>query len=54
MPKKPDDVQFEDDGYCSSAVTIHYPNRVALEIIHDWLAENSIKFTEEGDEFYYA
>jgi hypothetical protein len=53
-PEQPDDVQFEDGGYYSSAVTIHYPKRVALEVIHDWLADNSIKFTEDGDEFYYA
>lgn len=53
-PEQPDAVQFEDGGYCSSAVTIHYPKRVALEVIHDWLADNSIKFTEDGDEFYYA
>jgi len=53
-PDSPDDVQSEDGGYYSSAVTIHYPKRVALEVIHDWLAENSIKFTEDGDEFYFA
>lgn len=53
-PEQPDGAQFEDGGYCSSAVTIHYPKRVALEVIHDWLADNSIKFTEDGHEFYYA
>jgi len=53
-PEQPDDVQFEDGGYYSSGVTIQYPKRVALEVIHDWLADNSIKFTEDGDEFYYA
>jgi hypothetical protein len=53
-PQPADEVQFEDDGYYSSAVTIHYPKRVALEIIHDWLVDNSLKFTEDADEFYYA
>jgi hypothetical protein len=53
-PELADDVQFDDGGYCSSAVTIQYPKRLAREIIHDWLAENSIKFTEDGDDFYYA
>jgi hypothetical protein len=53
-PEPPDDIQSDESGYYSSGVTIYHPKRVALEIIHDWLADNSIKFTEDGDEFYYA
>lgn len=52
-PNLPDDVQHED-FYYSSAVTVYYPKSVTLEVIHDWLIQNSIKFTEDGDVFYYA
>jgi hypothetical protein len=48
------DVQFEEDGYDSVTITLYYPKRVFLEVIHNWLLDNSIKFTEDGDVFYYA
>jgi len=52
-PEPPEDVQQENCHYLS-AVTIYYPKSVALEVVHDWLADNSINFTQDGDEFYYA
>ena len=52
-PEPPSDIELEDCFY-SSAVTIYYPKKVALEVVHDWLADNSIKFTVDGDNFYHA